>query len=100
MFASATQQMVGNQKRSFEGQNLSANSEGRHKCIDGIEPEQRKHVRLGAIVGMIGGNINRKRLREQLEQWTNNEILFPSMPVCQLVDSPIILEALIEGFLV
>ncbi|GKD04080.1 hypothetical protein Tco_1179054, partial [Tanacetum coccineum] len=29
-------------------------------------PKQRKHVRLGAIVGMIGGNTNRKRLREQM----------------------------------
>ncbi|GJW68749.1 hypothetical protein Tco_0123173 [Tanacetum coccineum] len=66
----------------------------RHRAI------QRKHVRLGAIVGMIGGNTNRKRLREQLELWTNNEISFPFMPWCQLVDSPIILEALIEGFLV
>ncbi|GJW68755.1 reverse transcriptase domain-containing protein [Tanacetum coccineum] len=100
MFASATQQMVGNQKRSSGEQNLSANREGRHKCINGIKPEQRKHVRLGAIVGIIGGNKNRKRLREQLEMWTNNEILFPFMPGCQLVDSPIILEALIEGFLV
>nr|GEW92052.1 putative reverse transcriptase domain-containing protein [Tanacetum cinerariifolium] len=41
-----------------------------------------------------------KRLREQLEQWSNNEISFPSIPGCQLVDSPIILEALTEGFLV
>ncbi|GJZ45464.1 reverse transcriptase domain-containing protein [Tanacetum coccineum] len=47
---------------------------------------------------MIRGNTNRKRPREQSEQWTSNEISFPSMPGCQLVDSPIILEALIEGF--
>ncbi|GJT98258.1 hypothetical protein Tco_1093776 [Tanacetum coccineum] len=33
-----------------------------------------------------------------VEQWMNNEISFPSVPGCQLVDSPIILEALIEGF--
>ncbi|GKB96334.1 reverse transcriptase domain-containing protein [Tanacetum coccineum] len=65
MFASATQQMVGNQKRSSGEQNLSANREGRHKCINGIQPEQRKHVRLGAIVGMIRGNTNRKRLHEK-----------------------------------
>ncbi|GJZ41225.1 hypothetical protein Tco_0588111 [Tanacetum coccineum] len=49
---------------------------------------------------MIRGNTNRKRLREKLEPWTDNEISFPSMLGCQLVDSPIILEALIEGFLV
>ncbi|GJW37527.1 hypothetical protein Tco_0060447 [Tanacetum coccineum] len=66
----------------------------------GYHREQRKHVRLGAIVGMIGGNTNRKRLCEQMEPWTDNEISFPSMPGCQLVNSPIILEALIEGFLV
>ncbi|GKD83494.1 reverse transcriptase domain-containing protein, partial [Tanacetum coccineum] len=30
----------------------------------------------------------------------DNEISFPSVPRCRLVDSPIILEALIEGFLV
>ncbi|GJS94835.1 hypothetical protein Tco_0801803 [Tanacetum coccineum] len=100
MFASATQQMVRNQKRSSEEQNLSDNHEGRHKCINGIQPEQRKQVRLGAIIGMIRGNTNRKRLGEQLEPWTDNEISFPSMPGCQLVDSPIILEALIEGFLI
>ncbi|GJV95451.1 reverse transcriptase domain-containing protein [Tanacetum coccineum] len=35
---------------------------------------------------------------EQTEQWMDNEISFPSVPGCQLVDSPIILEALIEGF--
>ncbi|GJV38807.1 hypothetical protein Tco_1417247 [Tanacetum coccineum] len=99
MFALATQQMVGNQKRSSGEQNLSANREGRHKCINDIQPEQRKHVRLGAIVRMIRGNTNMKRLREKLEPWTDNEISFPSMPGCQLVDSPIILEALIEGFL-
>ncbi|GJV97675.1 reverse transcriptase domain-containing protein [Tanacetum coccineum] len=100
MLASATQQMVGNQKRSSGEQNLSANREGRHKCINGIQPEQRKHVRLGSIIGMIRGNTNSKRLREQLEPWTDNKISFPSMPGCQLVNSPIILEALIEGFLV
>ncbi|GJU81211.1 reverse transcriptase domain-containing protein [Tanacetum coccineum] len=47
---------------------------------------------------MIRGNTNKKRPRERSEQWTSNEISFPSMLGCQLVDSPIILEALIEGF--
>ncbi|GJX76063.1 hypothetical protein Tco_0322874 [Tanacetum coccineum] len=47
---------------------------------------------------MIRGNTNRKRPREQSEQWTSNEISFSSMSGCQLVDSPIILEALIKGF--
>ncbi|GKD73092.1 hypothetical protein Tco_1331374 [Tanacetum coccineum] len=48
---------------------------------------------------MIRGYTSRKRPREQAEKWLDNEISFPSTPVCQLVDSPIILEALIEGFL-
>ncbi|GJY50857.1 hypothetical protein Tco_0441704, partial [Tanacetum coccineum] len=34
----------------------------------------------------------------QTEQWMDNEISFPSVPGCQLVDSPIILEPLIKGF--
>ncbi|GJT38513.1 hypothetical protein Tco_0938378 [Tanacetum coccineum] len=71
--------MVGNQKRSSGEQNLSANREGRHKCINGMQPGHRKHARLGAIIGMIRGNTNRKRLRKQLEPWTDNEISFPSM---------------------
>ncbi|GKB68457.1 hypothetical protein Tco_0929869 [Tanacetum coccineum] len=49
---------------------------------------------------MIRGNTSKKRPRKQSEPWLDNEISFPSMPGCQLVDSPIILEALIEGFLV
>ncbi|GKF39848.1 reverse transcriptase domain-containing protein [Tanacetum coccineum] len=49
---------------------------------------------------MIIGNTSKKRPHEQSEQWSSNEISFPSMSGCQLVDSPIILEALIEGFLV
>ncbi|GJW67227.1 reverse transcriptase domain-containing protein [Tanacetum coccineum] len=72
IFASATQQMSQIRKRSSKKQNFSANHEG---------------------------NTSRKRLREQSEQWLDNEISFPSTPGCQLVDSPIILEALIEGFL-
>ncbi|GKB64017.1 hypothetical protein Tco_0920203 [Tanacetum coccineum] len=67
--ASAAQQMTHNQKRNSEKQNLSTNR-----------------------------NTNRKRPREQSEQWTSNKISFPSISWCQLVDSPIILEALIEGF--
>ncbi|GJS64050.1 reverse transcriptase domain-containing protein [Tanacetum coccineum] len=46
------------------------------------------------------GYRSRKRPHEQAEQWLDNEISFPSTLGCQLVDSPIILEALIEGYLV
>ncbi|GJU16792.1 hypothetical protein Tco_1144758 [Tanacetum coccineum] len=54
--------------------------------------------RKGTTVGMVRGKTNRKRPYEQVEQWMNNEISFLSVPGCQLVDSPIILNALIEGF--
>ncbi|GJW18537.1 hypothetical protein Tco_0025973 [Tanacetum coccineum] len=88
------------QKRSFGKQNLSANHEGKHKSINRKRFEQGEQVWLRTIVGMIRGNTSKKRPREQSEQWLDNEISFPSTPGCQLVDSPIILEALIEGFLV
>nr|GEV59517.1 reverse transcriptase domain-containing protein [Tanacetum cinerariifolium] len=99
-FASATQQMAQVQKRSSEKQNLSANHKGKHKSINRKEPEQAKQIRLGTIIEMIRGNTRKKRPHEQSKQWSSNEISFPSMSGCQLVDSPIILEALIEGFLV
>ncbi|GJZ30750.1 hypothetical protein Tco_0575797 [Tanacetum coccineum] len=87
------------QKRSSGKQNLSANREGKHKSINEKRSEQGEQVRLGTIVGMIRGNTSKKRPHEQSEQWLDNEISFPSTLGCQLVDSPIILEALIEGFL-
>ncbi|GJW57780.1 hypothetical protein Tco_0104511 [Tanacetum coccineum] len=75
-------------------------SVGKLKSINGKRSEQGEQVWLGSIVGMIRGNTSKKRPREQSEQWLENEISLTSMPGCQLVDSPIILEALIEGFLV
>ncbi|GKC74452.1 reverse transcriptase domain-containing protein [Tanacetum coccineum] len=68
--------------------------------INRKEPEQAKRMRFGTIIGMISGNTSKKRPHKQSEQWSSNEISFPSMLGCQLADSPIILEALIEGFLV
>ncbi|GKB85274.1 hypothetical protein Tco_0957546 [Tanacetum coccineum] len=100
VFASTTQQMEHVQKRSSRNQNLNANHRDKHKSINGKKSEQAKQVRLGTIIGMVRGNTNKKRPSEQSEQWLDNEISFPSTPGCQLVDSPIILEALIEGFLV
>nr|GEU75888.1 reverse transcriptase domain-containing protein [Tanacetum cinerariifolium] len=88
------------QKRSFRKQNLSANLEGNHKSINGKRFEQGEKVWLGTIVGMIRENTSKKSLREQSEQWLENKISFPSTLGYQLVDSPIILEAMIEGFLV
>nr|GEU81004.1 hypothetical protein [Tanacetum cinerariifolium] len=99
MSASATQQITQVPKRIFKKQNLSAKRKGKHKSINGKEPEQAKQIRFGTIIRMVRGNTNKKRPHEQSEQWSSNEISFPSMSGCQLVDSPIILEALIEGFL-
>ncbi|GJX67060.1 hypothetical protein Tco_0302787 [Tanacetum coccineum] len=50
------------------------------------------------MLGMIRGKGHQKRSYERMEPWMDNEISFPSVPGCQLVDSPIILEALIEVF--
>ncbi|GKE65519.1 hypothetical protein Tco_1519680 [Tanacetum coccineum] len=90
--------MTHNQKRSSEKQNLSTNRKGKRKSRDVEELGQARRVWHRTVIGMIKGNTNRKRPREQSEQWTSNEISFPSIPGCQLVDSPIILEAPIEGF--
>ncbi|GKC07281.1 hypothetical protein Tco_0998891 [Tanacetum coccineum] len=100
IFSLATQQMPQIRKRSPRKRNFGANHKGKHKSINGKSPEQAELVWLETIVGMIRVNISSKRPREQSEQWLDNEISFPSTPGCQLVDSPIILEALIEGFLV
>ncbi|GKF79760.1 reverse transcriptase domain-containing protein, partial [Tanacetum coccineum] len=71
--ALVAQQMAHRQKRGSGKQKHVINREVKRKNRGAKEPKQTK-------------------------QWTNNEISFPSMPGCQLVDSPIILEALIEGF--
>ncbi|GKD34296.1 hypothetical protein Tco_1249805 [Tanacetum coccineum] len=90
------QQTARNQKSSGK-QNLSTHYRGKRKSRDVKKPEQKKRVQREAIIGMVRGDTSRKRPREQSKQQASNEIPFPSMPGCQLVDSPIILEALIKG---
>ncbi|GJW18263.1 hypothetical protein Tco_0025699 [Tanacetum coccineum] len=51
----------------------------RRSCINEKEPEQAKWMRFGTIIGMIRGNTSKKRPRKQSEQWSSNEISFPSM---------------------
>ncbi|GJZ64877.1 hypothetical protein Tco_0621573 [Tanacetum coccineum] len=80
MSASVTQQTAQNQKRSSGKQNLSTNRKGKRKSRDVKEPEQARRVRHRTVIGMIRGNMNSKRPREQSKQWTSNEISFPSMP--------------------
>ncbi|GJZ17088.1 reverse transcriptase domain-containing protein [Tanacetum coccineum] len=100
IFASATQQMLQIRKKSPGKWNFGANHEGKYKSIKEIRSKQAEHIRFRIVVGMIRGYTSSKRPRELAEQWLDNEISFPSTPWCQLVDTPIILEALIEGFLV
>ncbi|GJZ85541.1 hypothetical protein Tco_0650880 [Tanacetum coccineum] len=79
MSASVVQQMAPSQKRSSGKQNPSTNYRGKHKSRDVKEPEQKKRVRSRTIIGMVKGDTSKKRPREQSEQWTSNEISFPSM---------------------
>ncbi|GJT43971.1 hypothetical protein Tco_0952686 [Tanacetum coccineum] len=87
-------------KKSPRKQNFNANHKGKYKSIKGKRSKKAEQVRFGTVIGMIRGYRSRKRPHEQAEQWLDNEISFPSTSGCQLVDSPIILEAVIEGYLV
>ncbi|GKC67971.1 hypothetical protein Tco_1100569 [Tanacetum coccineum] len=98
MSTSVIQQMARSQKRSFDKQNLNTNYRGKHKSRDVKELKQKNRVLRRTMIGMVRGDTSKKRPRERSEQWASNEISFPSMQRCQFVDSPIILEALIEGF--
>nr|GEU89518.1 hypothetical protein [Tanacetum cinerariifolium] len=100
IFASATQQMLQIRKKIPRKQNFGANHEGKYESKKGKRSEQAEQVWFGTVIRMIRGYTSRKRPREQAEQWLDNEISFPSTPGCQLIDSPIILEALIEEFMV
>nr|GEV50095.1 zinc finger, CCHC-type [Tanacetum cinerariifolium] len=86
-------------KRRSRKRNLSANHKGKHKSINVKKSEQAERVRLRTIIGMIKGNTSKKRPSKPSKQWLDNEISFPSTPWYQLVDYPIILEALTEGIL-
>nr|GEW05626.1 hypothetical protein [Tanacetum cinerariifolium] len=92
ILASATRQ------ERHEGQSNSVGRKRKHHSKDIKESNQTRLVRHKAMVGMIRDNANWKRSYEQTGRWTDNEISFSSTPGCQLVDSSIILEALIEGF--
>ncbi|GJV16956.1 reverse transcriptase domain-containing protein [Tanacetum coccineum] len=78
--ASVAQQMAQRQKRGSGKQKHVTNCKGKCKNRDAKEPGQTKWVRRRTIIGMVRGKTNKKRPHEQSEQWTNNEISFPSMP--------------------
>nr|GEW49333.1 hypothetical protein [Tanacetum cinerariifolium] len=60
--------------------------------------EERNIKRNERTIGMVRGIGHKKRPYEKIIQWMDNEILFPSVPGYRLLDSPIVLEAYIEGF--
>nr|GEW12177.1 hypothetical protein [Tanacetum cinerariifolium] len=86
------------QTNGSNGQGNDASQKKKRKNKDAKKLDPTSSVRRRTTVGMVRGKTNRKRPYEQVEQWMNNNISFPSILGCQLVDSPIILEALIEGF--
>ncbi|GKE40925.1 hypothetical protein Tco_1464330 [Tanacetum coccineum] len=47
---------------------------------------------------MMNGRGYRNRSYEEMERWMDNKISFPAISRYQLVDSPIVLKAHIEGF--
>ncbi|GKB19150.1 reverse transcriptase domain-containing protein [Tanacetum coccineum] len=75
---------------------------GMSKDISGDEGLSSEETKLNSIFITVEITFTkpRKYQQEKSEQWSSNKISFPSMLGCQLADSPIILEALIEGFLV
>ncbi|GKF69017.1 hypothetical protein Tco_0198696, partial [Tanacetum coccineum] len=85
-----------NPENTSEIQKENARQEKRHKKDGGMQYRSARSNPSGSTVGMIRGKRLWKRSYEELEQWMDNEISFPSVPRCRLVDSPIILEALIE----
>ena len=50
------------------------------------------------VISMVRSHGYKKRPYERVEHWMGNEIAFPPIPRYQLVDTPIIVEATIEGF--
>nr|GEZ77236.1 reverse transcriptase domain-containing protein [Tanacetum cinerariifolium] len=95
--ASVAPRIAHHEKESSDKLKHGTNCEDKRKCKKAKEFEQTRRVQHKTIIRMVRGK-NKKRPHEQSEQWTYNEILFPSMQGCQLVDSPIILETLIKGF--
>ncbi|GJY94158.1 hypothetical protein Tco_0510519 [Tanacetum coccineum] len=89
-------------KRNFRTREKeNARREKKFKGLVNVRSERREipHSQKGInTVGMVRGKGYRKRPYEKIKQWMDSEISFPSVPRYRLVDSPIILEAYIEGF--
>nr|GEU80684.1 reverse transcriptase domain-containing protein [Tanacetum cinerariifolium] len=50
------------------------------------------------VISMVRSQGYRKRPYDRIEQWMDNAIAFPSVPCYQLMDCPIVYDAMIEGF--
>ncbi|GJW89258.1 hypothetical protein Tco_0164598 [Tanacetum coccineum] len=50
------------------------------------------------VISMVRSQGYRKRPYERVEHWMDNAIAFSSMPRYQLMDCPVVVDALIEGF--
>ncbi|GKD25685.1 hypothetical protein Tco_1231899 [Tanacetum coccineum] len=50
------------------------------------------------VISMMRSQGYRKRPYERVEHWMDNAIAFPSVPRYQLMDCPIVIDAMIEGF--
>ncbi|GKE90970.1 reverse transcriptase domain-containing protein [Tanacetum coccineum] len=50
------------------------------------------------VINMVRSQGYRKRLYERVEHWMDNAITFPSVPRYQLMNCPVVVEAMIEGF--
>nr|GFA65379.1 reverse transcriptase domain-containing protein [Tanacetum cinerariifolium] len=50
------------------------------------------------VINMVRSQGYRKRSYERVEHWMDNAITFPSVPRYQLMNCPVVVEAMIEGF--
>ncbi|GJZ56216.1 putative nucleotidyltransferase, ribonuclease H [Tanacetum coccineum] len=50
------------------------------------------------VINMVRSQGYRKRPYERVEHWMDNAITFPSVPRYQLMNCPVVVEAMIEGF--
>ncbi|GKC60705.1 hypothetical protein Tco_1088303, partial [Tanacetum coccineum] len=60
--------------------------------------EQRLNQIKEKVISMVRSQGYRKRPYERVEHWMDNVIAFPSVPRYQLMDCPVVVDALIEGF--
>lgn len=78
-----------------------ASGELAHTVKDNCQGGQKKKGAAkgkGKVINMVRSYGYQKRPYKRLEYWMDNEIVFLYVPRYRLVDSPTVVEALIEGF--